>query len=257
MDPVAALAAFNQQIRRPAADDVGYGRIEREGPVIRCLAHQNGWNGVLWSDLDEATADEVIADQVTRFAGLGEWEWKHYSYDQPADLPARLEAAGLTRKPSEALMVADVSKLALDTAAPDGVEVREVVDQAGVAVLVALHDEVFGGDHAGLGSALVAQLRTQPPTAAAFVAWAGQEPVCAGRVEFHPGTDFASIWGGGTLPEWRGRGVFRSLVARRAAVAAARGFRYLQVDAAPASRPILERLGFVELATTTPFVHPG
>ena len=90
-----------------------------------------------------------------------------------------------------------------------------------------------------------------------MVALAGQTPIAAGRVEFHAGTDFASLWGGGTLPGWRGRGVFRALVAHRAALAAARGFRYLQVDASADSRPILERLGFVELATTTPFTHPG
>jgi GNAT superfamily N-acetyltransferase len=76
-------------------------------------------------------------------------------------------------------------------------------------------------------------------------------------VEFHHGTEFAGLWGGGTLPEWRGRGVFRALVAHRARLAADRGFRYLQVDATPDSRPILERLGFVVLATTTPFTHPG
>ncbi len=51
--------------------------------------------------------------------------------------------------------------------------------------------------------------------------------------------------------------MFRAVVAYRARLAAARGFRYLQVDALPTSRPILERLGFVELATTTPFMHPG
>jgi hypothetical protein len=51
--------------------------------------------------------------------------------------------------------------------------------------------------------------------------------------------------------------VFRSLVAHRAATAAARGFRYLQVDASQDSQPILRRLGFIELATTTPFTHPG
>jgi len=58
---------------------------------------------------------------------------------------------------------------------------------------------------------------------------------------------------GGTLTGWRGRGVFRALVARRAAMASDRGFRYLQVDAMPTSRPILARLGFVELAITTPY----
>jgi hypothetical protein len=76
-------------------------------------------------------------------------------------------------------------------------------------------------------------------------------------VEFHLGTDFASLWGGGTVAAWRGRGVYRCVVAHRAAAAAARGFRYLQVDASADSQPILRRLGFVELATTTPFTHPG
>ena len=90
-----------------------------------------------------------------------------------------------------------------------------------------------------------------------MVAFAGDVPISAGRVELPAGTDFASLWGGGTLPDWRRRGVFRSLVAHRAAIASAAGFRYLQVDAMPDSRPILKRLGFVELATTTPFIYPG
>ncbi len=87
----------------------------------------------------------------------------------------------------------------------------------------------------------------------ALLARAGDTTVAAGRVEFHDGTDFASIWGGGTLRGWRGRGVFRALVARRAALACDPGFSYLQVDAMPTSRPILARLGFVELAITTPY----
>ncbi len=118
-------------------------------------------------------------------------------------------------------------------------------------------DEVFGEDHSGLGRALLADLGRRPATAVAVVAWAGEIPVSTGRVEFHAGTEFASLWGDGTVPAWRGRGVFRSLVAHRAALASAAGFRYLQVDASADSRPIFQRLGFVELATTTPFMHPG
>ena len=34
------------------------------------------------------------------------------------------------------------------------------------------------------------------------------------------------------------------------------GLRYLQVDASADSRPILRRLGFVELAETTPYTLP-
>jgi GNAT superfamily N-acetyltransferase len=74
-------------------------------------------------------------------------------------------------------------------------------------------------------------------------------------MEFHRGTEFASLWGGGTVRAFRGRGIYRALVAHRARLAAERGFRYLQVDASAESRPILERLGFVQLTTTTPCVR--
>ncbi len=96
-----------------------------------------------------------------------------------------------------------------------------------------------------------------PDSPAGVIAWAGPTAVAAGRVEFHRATDFAGLWGGGTLPAWRGPGVFRALVAHRGAEASARGFRYLEVDAPPPSRPILQRLGFVDLAITTPFMHPS
>ena len=212
-----------------------------------------------WCDLDHVSADAVIAAQISRFAELSRpWEWKHYSYDQPPDLPDRLLAAGFTREPAEALLVAEIADLTLDVPPPPGVELRAVIDEQGVDALVSVHDEVFGEDHSALGRSLAGRSRaTGRPKPRPSWPLAGQTPIAAGRVEFHSGTDFASLWGGGTLPAWRGRGVFRSLVAHRAALASARGFRYLQVDASSDSRPILQRLGFVELATTTPFVHDG
>jgi len=255
MDPDAVLAAFDEQIRRRPGPE-GAGVVERDAHVVRTLSI--GWGGVTWSDLDATVADTVIAAQVARFAQEGRpWEWKYYSYDTPADLPARLAAAGFAAEEPEALLIAEISELDLDVAPPDGVQVVVVRDAHGVADLVCVHDEVFGGDHAHVGRSVLAGLAHEPATSAAVVAVAEGRPVSAGRVEFHHGTDFASIWGGGTLPQWRGRGVFRALVAHRAGLAAELGFRYLQVDASPDSRPILERLGFVELATTIPFAHPG
>jgi ribosomal protein S18 acetylase RimI-like enzyme len=255
MDRQTVLEAFDQLRRSPGADHP-VGQVEHDKRVTRYVSRGGGWNGVVWSDLNEATADDVIAEQVKRFADVcDEWEWKHYSYDSPADLPRRLVAAGLTPQPEEALLVADVADLALDLPTPTRVVLRPVVAESEVAALVSLHDAVFGVDHTAVGEAIRRGLARHPSTVAAVVAWAGDAPVAAARVEFHYGSDFASLWGGGTLPDWRGRGVFRSMVAHRAAEAAARGFRYLQVDASEDSQPILERLGFVELARTTPFVH--
>lgn len=258
MDRHAVRVVFDEQIRkRPVPDDPG-GRVEHDHGVIRVVSGGDGWNGVTWCDLDQSSADAVVSAQIRRFAGLARpWEWKHYSYDRPPDLPDRLLAAGFTRQPTEALLVAEIADLELDVPPPPGVELRAVIDRAGVEALVSVHDEVFAEDHSALGKTLLAGLARQDRTTAAVVAFAGPAPIAAGRVEFHSGTDFASLWGGGTLPAWRGRGVFRALVAHRAALASARGFRYLQVDASSDSRPILRRLGFVELATTTPFTHSG
>jgi ribosomal protein S18 acetylase RimI-like enzyme len=255
VDVAEVLARYDAQLRRDvhAAPPA---RIERAGPVVRYLNDDEagGWEAVLWADIDESTADARIADELAFFAARGRrFEWKHHAYDRPADLPARLVAAGFEPDDDEALLVAEIESLAGDATAPDGVRLVPVADATGVEQVVALHEEVFGTDHSWLRGELAARLGA-PETGAAVVALAGDRPVCAGRVEFHAGTDFASLWGGGTLPEWRGRGIYRALVEHRARLAAERGFRYLQVDASPDSQPILQRLGFVRLTTTTPFV---
>lgn len=258
MDRQEVLAAFDEQIRRHPEPDPSDGYVEHDDGVVRTMSAGEGWCGVTWSDLDPVSAGAAISAQINRFAErAGPWEWKHYSYDQPPDLPDRLLAAGFTSEPAETLLVAEIAEIALDVPPPPGVELRAVVDKRDVEALVSVNDAAFGGDHSAMGMTFLAGLARQPRTTEAVVAWAGGIPVSAGRVEFHAGTDFASLWGGGTVPAWRGRGAFRSLVAHRAALASAHGFRYLQVDAMPDSRPILQRLGFVELATTTPFTHPG
>jgi len=250
MDRETVLAAFDRQVRRRPAADPPDGRVEDDGTVVRLIG---AWNGVVWSDLDQANADEVIAEQIRLLAGRP-WEWKHYSYDKPADLCERLVDHGFVPEQEEALLIADVADLDLNVKPPPGVELRAVEGERDVAAFVAVHNQVFGGDYSSLGRIL---LTAPPGTAAGVLAWAGDTPVAAARAEFHLGTGFVSLWGGGTLPGWRGRGVFRALVAYRAALAGDRGFQYLQVDASPDSRPILRRLGFAEVAMTTPFLHPG
>jgi GNAT superfamily N-acetyltransferase len=242
--------------RNPAA---GMGtQIEQDQRVTRVVSTGDGWNAVLWSDLSADDADATIDAQIQRFGAVAEdWEWKYYSYDRPADLPRRLISAGLIPDEAEALLVACIRDLALDTPPPPGVELVAVRDAAGAADVVRVHDQVFGGDHSKIGTAILAGLQTEPHSVEAVLAVADGVPISSGRVEFPEGREFASIWGGGTLPAWRGRGVFRSLVAYRARLAMERGYRYLQVDASPDSRPILKRLGFAELAMTTPYRPAG
>ncbi|MGW1589745.1 GNAT family N-acetyltransferase [Streptomyces sp. NPDC002386] len=257
-DHAALLALYDRDMREGARPDGPEARIERAGAVVRRTADPHGWNGVLWSDLDEATADRAIAEQIAHFTGLGlDFEWKLYAHDRPADLGARLTAAGFRAEPEETLMVGEARRLALDPGTPDGTRVVRATDAAGVELVVRVHESAFGTDGTRLRHQLLARLAADPGTVVAVVALAGDEPVASARMELVPGARFAGLWGGGTVEAWRGRGVYRALVAHRARVAAARGCRYVQVDASPMSRPILERLGFHVLSTTTPYLYGG
>ncbi|KUO15613.1 GNAT family N-acetyltransferase [Streptomyces dysideae] len=256
MDHAAVLSLFNRDMRENAQPDSPDARVERAGKVVRQVSSAHGWNGVVWSDLDAASADAAITEQIAYFTGLGsEFEWKAYGHDLPVDLGQRLRDAGFTSQPEETLMIGEVADLTLDAEPPAGIRVLPVTDQAGVDLVADVHEKAFGTDSSRLRHQLLAQLTGEPDTVVAVVALDGDTPVSAARMELVPGTRFAGLWGGGTLEAWRGRGIYRALVAHRARAAVQRGYRYLQVDAMSSSRPILERLGFEPLSTTTPYVY--
>ncbi|MCX4986264.1 GNAT family N-acetyltransferase [Streptomyces sp. NBC_00572] len=247
---------YDRQLRREARPDGPGCRIDRVGDVVRQTGPAHAWNGVLWSGLDAAGADRAIAGQLDHYRAEGlSFEWKLYAHDTPADLGDRLLAAGFTAEDPETLMVAEAAALPHDVPLPAGVELRAVTDEAGVRQVVEVHERAFGTESGHIGRQLLDRLAADPDTVTAVVALADGEPVSAARLELCPGTDFAGLWGGGTVEAWRGRGLYRALVAHRARIAAERGHRYVQVDAADTSRPILQRLGFLTLSTTTPYTY--
>jgi GNAT superfamily N-acetyltransferase len=257
MDSASALALFDRQLRRDHRGEGPGDRVSRVGDVVRLVGSDGaGWCAVIWSDLRTETADAAIAEQVRYFTELGrEFEWKLYSHDAPADLGERLLKAGFTPEAAEALMVASIADLPTEVVLPEGVTIKRVRDAADVRLLTSVHDDAFGRPSPRMEQQLLRQVAEDPDSLIALVVMAGDRPVCASRLEIHQGTEFASLWGGGTVPEWRGKGIYKATVAYRARIAAARGCRYLQVDASDDSRPILARLGFETLSTTTPFTY--
>ena len=225
-------------------------QYERIGSVVRSIGL---WNVVLWWQVTEFDAAAAVAEQTARARASGETlEWKVYAHDGPLGLRALLERAGFVADPTETFMVLDLAREVPDDSTLTGFEIRRVVDAAGVDDFIAVGDAAFGrGDHPKADT-YVRSLGD--PGLALFVAYLDGKPVSAGRLQLPEARSFASMWGGGTVPEQRGRGIYRALVARRAREARQRGYRYLTVDAADTSRPILERLGFVPLTKVTGFV---
>lgn len=137
---------------------------------------------------------------------------------------------------------------------PEGVELRCATTDDEVLAMERMLGLVFDDpDWRSRADATIRRLRDDD-SMQVWTAVAGGEIISAGRLEPVEGTEFAGLWGGATLPEWRGRGVYRALTAERARAALAQGKRYLQSDSTEFSRPILERAGLVKVSTTTPYV---
>jgi GNAT superfamily N-acetyltransferase len=257
-DAARLLSAYDAQLRDLVPDPLPAGMIvERDGPILRFL-HLGGRGFVTYRDLgglEGAELDQLIARQVRLFAERGSrFEWKLRGHDRPADLPERLRAAGLVPEDEETIEIAPVSLVAGPPRLPEGVALREAAGRRDLERIEAMEKTVFGTDHGPLADVLEAERDADPDGITIVLAEAGEAVVCAGWIRFEGGTDFATLWGGGTLPAWRHRGVYRAMVACRANLAARRGFRLLQTDASSASRPILEALGFIPVTTTTPYI---
>lgn len=84
--------------------------------------------------------------------------------------------------------------------------------------------------------------RVRKGDAAAYLAYVDGEPVGSADIIFLSFAGFLS--GASTLPEYRGRGIYRALIRARWDDAVERGTPALIVGAGKMSRPILERTGF-------------
>jgi hypothetical protein len=254
------LTAYDAQVRDRIPDPLPRGvTVERDGPLVRFFGlASRGF--VVYRDLgglEGADLDELIARQVRVFAERGEpFEWKLHGHDRPEDLARRLLAAGFVPEETETIVIAPVDAIATEVRLPEDVSLREVTSRADFERIAMLEQAVWGHEdqQTWLVEMLESERAVDPDAITIVVAEAGATVVCAGWIRFELGTEFATLWGGATLPVWRRRGIYRATVACRANLAAERGFRYLETDASDDSRPILERLGFRAVTTTTPYV---
>ncbi len=208
------------------------------------------WDCVVHSRLTESTADAAIAREKARaLPPGGKLEWKLYAHDRPRDLAERLSQAGFQPEDRETLVVLDLTLELPAIEPPNGIAIRRVADRAGLADVVNVGLRAFGQDYSSMNDEFLARLAYG--TVQFYVAYDADTPVCAARLEMPPSGEFAGLFGGGTAPEYRGRGIYRALVGVRARDARERRYRYLTVDAADTSLPILVRLGFVPLTTVT------
>jgi predicted GNAT family acetyltransferase len=207
---------------------------------------------VIWSALNEGNADALIAAEIEQVKAGEELEWKYYSHDRPGDLPARLVRHGLTAGATEAVMVYDLSA-GLPRCEISSVRMERIRTAADIEQYRLVAESEERGKVGSICENMAKALAHDSTHVIGYVAYVGDEPVTIGRLYTHPLSAFGGLYGGMTRKAYRGRGIYRAMIAARAADAVQLGARYLLVDALPTSRPILERLGFEKLTETVPF----
>jgi len=213
--------------------------IERPGwlQIVTPSITTGGLNEVIYSLLDERTADATIDSAIAIYRDLGlKFRWNAGPGSGPADLGDRLELRGLVPNPGRGM--ARSTDGGDDVGDVDGV--IEVDDQT-------LHDYThvmatgWGADPAALRS-LHRHLLSEPRQCL-FVSYCAGEPVAAASYVAFARSAF--MMGAVVLPDVRGRGLYRALVQARLTHARSRGIGLATTHASEAtSAPILEELGF-------------
>lgn len=259
MDPAELLAAYDDQLRTDA-ETPGAESVVSHGP-LRLVTFAGGRGFVTYRDLggaDESGIRQLVTEAREHYEQrpeISHVEWKTRGHDHAPGLHEALVDHGFQPDDPESIMIGEARLLAVDVPLPDGVTLRQVREPADVHAMCVMQGTAFddGPDEVQHMTDAVLSRLAKGDGMELWVAEADGVMVSAGRLEPVAGTEFAGIWGGSTLAEWRGRGIYRALTAARARSAIARGKTLVNSDSTEFSRPILERSGLVKVSTTTPY----
>ncbi|HVV84192.1 MAG TPA: GNAT family N-acetyltransferase [Kofleriaceae bacterium] len=233
--------------------------IERPG-WLQLVAPQfkdGGLNGVWHSVLADDEADAVIDAVIARYHALGvRFRWLTDPDSRPLDLALRLARRGLRGEPCKIMARATAGATA-GFGPADGAEVdRDVTVERVDATNLPDFDHVMCAgwemDTPPFAAYHRAMLADPAGAAALYLArWRGEPAGTSTHLRRGRAT---CLVGGVVLPAARGRGVYRAMVARRLADAAAAGVSLaVTLARATTSAPILERLGFATVCDTMSF----
>jgi hypothetical protein len=252
MNKLQMIALYEKDQRK----DVEYPEMRREVTpnVVRHIDISDFGKGMItYSQLNAANAEDTIREQVDYFEGLGQnFEWKLFDYDQPSDLKERLGSCGFHVEEAEAILVLNLENTPQRLRKPVSHNIQRITDPEKLVDVQFIEEQVWNEDSSWVLDFLGDMLRKHPDQMSVYVAYVNEQPASAAWINFTAHSQFASLWGGATINQFRKQGLFTALLTVRAQEAKARDVKYLTVDAMPMSRPILEKLGFEMIAYSYP-----
>jgi GNAT superfamily N-acetyltransferase len=190
------------------------------------------FNSVFYEDAGALT--ESLAEIADAYERAGVRAWTVWVPEADGETARALEQAGHANDARPRAMAMEVSELRAPD--PDGsIEIREELDMAEVA---RLNEIAYGWARGEFGAISKAEL---PDTYAYFAALDGETVGTVVAWDHHDDCEIAWV---ATLPEARGRGVSKLLMARAVAEARRRGRLTTTLVATKLGRPVYERIGY-------------
>jgi len=241
MDPKHILELYDQD--RKSVSLFGMQR-EETSHLIRHVS-PTGEGVVLYSNLNSTNVEEVIQEQIAHFESReSNFSWVVFQHDCPANLKDLLLARGFLSEEPDAIMVLDIENLSQVLMKPISYDVQRISDPEKIDDVLSIRQQVWQSDYSSMAQSLSERLIEAPESLGLYVVYVDGKPVSTAQISFFKRCHFAGLVHSATLPGFRGRGLYTALIAARIQEAKRRSIRFVDADASPMSRPILEKLGF-------------
>jgi hypothetical protein len=195
----------------------------------------------------DARIAEIIAFHRERNIGF---QWTVGPYDRPIDLGQRLEQHGLVLAGDNLIMARiGLDDLDIPTNPDVVIEVLDGLDDQAIEAAYQVFgesfhytSEQFDERRAGFFERIKDSAYREQETS--YLARIGSTPVGAATIRFEGG--LALLGGAATVPAYRSRKIYSTLLRRRLEDARARGYHISAIYAGPMSRRVVGRYGFKE-----------
>jgi GNAT superfamily N-acetyltransferase len=225
--------------------------------VVRIVREAPGMNVVAFTFANENKLDSVIDREVDYFTPMQQpFTWKVYDHDLLPSLKDKLALRGFAgdEEPAD-VMLLDVRNAPAALFQPVEADIRRIDTLTGLQDIIHVLDQVWGGHNAWVNERLGMHLNV-PGYLSVYAAYIHEQPVSIAWTYF-PRGQFATLFAGSTIAEYRKRGLYTSLLATRLNEIRARGYRYAVVEAGAMSKPIVAKHGFQHLTTVYDYEWKG
>lgn len=225
--------------------------------VVRIIRRAPGMNVVAFTFANETRVHQVIHQEVEYLRPLGQpFTWKVYDHDLLPNLKDELQAHGFAADPDPAdVMVLDLQNAPDYLFQPVEAEIRRIDSLAGLQDVIRVLDQVWGGHNTWVNDRLGMHLQV-PGYLSVYAAYVDELPAAIAWTYF-PRGQFATLFAGSTIAEYRKRGLYTGLLATRLQEIRERGYRYAVVEAGAMSKPIVAKHGFHHLTTVYDYEWKG